>query len=96
MSLLIADLDHFKDFNDSYSHMAGNRALQQITTIMRNFIRISDVLTRYGGEEFVIVLPTADTTNTIMKSEEIRKSVEAIDFEDVVTGKPIKITLSMV
>lgn len=76
--------------------MAGNRALQQITTIMRNFIRISDVLTRYGGEEFVIVLPTADTTNTIMKSEEIRKSVEAIDFEDVVTGKPIKITLSMV
>lgn len=95
LSLLIADLDHFKDFNDSYGHMAGDRALQQITTIMKKSIRTSDVLTRYGGEEFAIVMPTADMANAIMKAEEIRKSVESIDFEDIVTGKPIKITLSI-
>ena len=75
--------------------MAGDRALQQITAIMRKSIRTSDVLIRYGGEEFAIVMPTADMTNAIMKAEEIRKSVEAIDFEDIVTGKSIKITLSI-
>ena len=62
---------------------------------MKKSIRTSDVLTRYGGEEFAIVMPTADMANAIMKAEEIRKSVESIDFEDIVTGKPIKITLSI-
>ncbi|MBI5308303.1 MAG: GGDEF domain-containing protein, partial [Planctomycetes bacterium] len=60
LSLLIADIDHFKNINDTYGHTAGDLVLQQVVKLMKNAIRSSDIMARYGGEEFAIVMPTTD------------------------------------
>jgi len=59
LSLLIADIDYFKNINDAYGHMAGDRALQQAVKLIKNTIRSSDIIARYGGEEFAIIMPAA-------------------------------------
>lgn len=95
LSLLIADLDNFKDFNDTYGHIAGDRVLQQVASIMKDSIRSSDILARYGGEEFAIIMPTTDMTNATEKAEEIRQHVESNNFDNIVAGKTFKITISI-
>lgn len=95
LGLLIADLDHFKDFNDTYGHLAGDRLLQQMARILKNSIRSSDVLTRYGGEEFAIIMPATDITAILEKAEKIRQRVESTNFDDIVPGRSLKITISI-
>ena len=95
LGLLIADLDRFKDFNDTYGHLAGDRLLQQVARILKNSIRSSDVLTRYGGEEFAIIMPATDITAILEKAEKIRQGVESTNFDDIVPGRSLKITISI-
>jgi diguanylate cyclase (GGDEF)-like protein/PAS domain S-box-containing protein len=95
LGLLIADLDHFKDFNDTCGHLAGDHLLQQVARILKNSIRSSDVLTRYGGEEFAIIMPTTDITGALDKAEKIRQGVESTNFDDVVPGQSFKMTISI-
>ncbi|HJW86787.1 MAG TPA: GGDEF domain-containing protein, partial [Candidatus Brocadiaceae bacterium] len=95
LSLLIADIDHFKNINDTYGHTAGDRALQQAVKLIKNTIRSSDIIARYGGEEFAIIMPAADTTHAVSKAEEIRQRTRSADFDHVVEGKIIKMNLSI-
>ncbi|OQY99262.1 MAG: diguanylate cyclase [Candidatus Brocadia sp.] len=95
LGLVIADLDHFKNINDTYGHVVGDQALQQIASIMKNSIRSSDVLARYGGEEFVIIMPSSDITNTLKKAEGIRQHIESFQFKMNSHASPIKITISI-
>ena len=95
LSLLIADIDHFKNINDTYGHTAGDRALQQAVKFIKNTIRSSDIMARYGGEEFAIIMPTTDTAHAVSKAEEIRRRIESSDFDHVVTGKVIRMNLSL-
>lgn len=95
LGLVIADLDHFKNINDTYGHMTGDRALQQIASIMKNSIRSSDVLARYGGEEFIIIMPSIDVTNTLKKAESLRQQVESFQFQIDSVGRSPQITISI-
>ncbi len=95
LALVLADLDHFKNLNDTYGHIAGDQALQQIAGIMLNSIRSSDVLARYGGEEFVIIMPTINMANALKKAEGIRQQVESVDFNVKAPGQFAKITISI-
>ena len=95
LSLLIADIDYFKNINDIYGHTAGDRALQQVVKLMKNAIRSSDIMARYGGEEFAIIMPTTDTDHALSKAEEIRQRISSADFDHVVTGKVIRMNLSI-
>ncbi len=95
LSLLIADIDHFKNINDTYGHTAGDRALQQVAKFMKSAIRSSDIMARYGGEEFAIIMPTTDTDHALSKAEEICRRIESSGFDHVVTGKGIKMNLSI-
>ncbi len=95
LSLLIADIDHFKNVNDTYGHTAGDRALQQVVKFMKNAIRSSDIMARYGGEEFAIIMPTTDVAHALSKAEEIRQRIGSSDFNHVVSGKVIRINLSI-
>lgn len=95
LSLLIADIDHFKNINDTYGHTAGDRALQQVVKLIKNAIRSSDIMDRYGGEEFAIIMPGADTTHALSKAEEIRQRIGSTDFEHIVAGKIVKMNLSI-
>ncbi len=77
LSVLMIDVDHFKHYNDRYGHLAGDRCLREVTGAIASIAhRPSDFVGRYGGEEFVVVLPDTDTTGARHIAERIRGSVE--------------------
>ena len=79
-SLIIMDIDNFKDFNDSYGHLAGDEALRCTGHTIRKSIRIIDIAARYGGEEFAIILPTTGKEDAVIIGERIRDEVEKMCF----------------
>lgn len=80
MSLLILDLDHFKEFNDRYGHQAGDEGLRVVATAVRSAVRATDIVCRYGGEEIAVILPVADSSGAMGAAEAVRASIEALDF----------------
>jgi diguanylate cyclase (GGDEF)-like protein/PAS domain S-box-containing protein len=77
VSLLLADVDHFKLYNDKYGHVTGDNCLKEIAETIRTVIqRSTDLLARYGGEEFVVVLPDTDSSGALMIADQIRRAVE--------------------
>jgi diguanylate cyclase (GGDEF)-like protein len=86
VSLVVLDLDHFKAVVDRYGHLAGSRSIAQIGRIIGRLVRPGDVAARFGGDEFVIVLPDTDATHAYPLAESIRKAIEAcqwLEGEDV-------------
>jgi diguanylate cyclase (GGDEF)-like protein len=81
LSLILFDIDHFKQINDNFGHLAGDYVLKQLATVVKGKIRREDILARYGGEEFAIVLPEIDTPNAFAFAEKIRKLVEKAPFK---------------
>lgn len=76
VSLLLADIDHFKNFNDTWGHQTGDQVLRLVAEVMSGNIRGNDTLARYGGEEFAVLLPGAKLENALMLAERIRNAVE--------------------
>ena len=74
-SLLMLDLDHFKQVNDTYGHLAGDEALRGLAALIRREVRPVDRIARYGGEEFTIILPETTTTGALATAERIREIV---------------------
>jgi len=70
------DLDKFKEINDKYGHLAGDKILKKMAETLRSAIRTSDIAYRFGGEEFTVLLPGATTEEAQMRAEEIRKKIE--------------------
>ncbi|MBU7005370.1 GGDEF domain-containing protein [Phosphitispora fastidiosa] len=94
LSLIIIDIDHFKDFNDTYGHPSGDIALKEVTLIFKNNIRDKDVLCRYGGEEFLILLPSTGIEEAYTCAERIRISVEQHCLNVPDTANSVNITIS--
>lgn len=76
LALLVIDIDHFKDFNDTYGHMIGDRVLKETAGVISSVIRKEDVLGRIGGEEFAIILPHMDLEEAITVARKIQEKVE--------------------
>ncbi len=95
LSLLILDVDYFKNFNDTLGHQAGDRVLQQLGNILKDTVRENDIVARYGGEEFAIILPSVDKKGALILAERIRHNVEqsVFDGEEVQPGG--RLTVSM-
>lgn len=79
-SLIIVDLDHFKRVNDQYGHIAGDLILKEFCSVVQSCIRTTDILARWGGEEFVILLPNSGYINATPLAERIRLAVEKHEF----------------
>ncbi len=94
LAILILDLDHFKDVNDTYGHEAGDEVLRQVSLILRDVVRKPDLVTRWGGEEFVIVAVDILRTPHQPLTERIRLAVESHPFS-LPQGPPIHITCSV-
>lgn len=94
VGFLMADLDHFKMVNDEHGHQAGDMILKQIVEIIRNSIRRSDLLIRYGGEEFLILLLEIEPNGSEPVAEKIRNAVEAASLS-IPSGDKIKKTISI-
>ncbi len=80
LSLLMLDIDDFKDFNDTFGHPRGDKVLQKVSSIIRDNLREMDVAARYGGEEFVVVLPETDAEGAAAVAERIRQGVAEFPF----------------
>lgn len=94
IGIIMADVDHFKHFNDSYGHDVGDTVLKNLAKKLQKGIRNGDVVCRYGGEEFILILPNATLTQTMVRAEEIRGDVEK-NMGMKLKGKEIKITISL-
>ena len=80
-SLILIDIDFFKQVNDMHGHEVGDTVLCTLVQIIKQHIREFDIFARWGGEEFIILIPKATEENTMRKAESIRKSIETYPFE---------------
>ncbi|CAM3601525.1 sensor domain-containing diguanylate cyclase [Deinococcus frigens] len=78
ISVLVLDIDHFKKFNDSFGHDAGDMVLKELAGLMQRVFKEEDVVCRYGGEEFLIALPDANEAQAMMRAEHLRQAVEGL------------------
>jgi len=92
LSIIVSDIDHFKDINDTYGHQVGDQFLIKIAGLMAGSTRKSDFVCRYGGEEFVLVLPGASPESAERRAEKIRqKCAEIVIIHE---GRPLRLTMS--
>jgi len=91
-SVVMIDIDRFKDFNDEYGHEGGDIALQSISKILRSCVRNTDVVGRFGGEEFVVILPKTHPANARTFAERMRAALEASRI--MIDDQPCAITAS--
>jgi diguanylate cyclase (GGDEF)-like protein len=94
LALLLIDVDDFKHVNDSYGHLAGDTVLRDLGEILRRSVRIFDVCARFGGEEFVIIMPGSSGDNARRISERIREHIEEYRPSDRVLGA-LRVTVSV-
>jgi diguanylate cyclase (GGDEF)-like protein len=93
LALLIADVDSFKQVNDRFGHLAGDRALCTVGARMMRTIRIDDVLARYGGDEFVILAPATGTVEALHLGERVCRTIQELRLS--ARGQSVPITLSI-
>lgn len=77
ISLVLGDVDHFKNFNDNYGHLQGDNILRHVAAILKTETRQTDVVARYGGDEFVIILPNAEKADALRVAENIRNRIRS-------------------
>lgn len=80
ISLLLVDIDHFKEFNDNYGHQVGDDCLRTIAIAVQGAVRATDIVARYGGEEIAVILPSTFTPGAVEVAEKVRSAVEALKF----------------
>jgi len=92
-SLMILDVDYFKHINDRLGHLAGDQVLVQLTKILQQQVRSIDILSRYGGEEFALLLPNTNAEGALVMAERIRKCIEKTKF--IAINQTIQVTISI-
>jgi diguanylate cyclase len=96
LSLLLADVDHFKAFNDTHGHTLGDHVLRLIAAALRQNIKGQDIVARYGGEEFAVILPDTDISQAVTVAENLRRAVSANDIVKRPTGENLgRMTVSI-
>lgn len=89
LAVIMLDLDHFKRFNDTHGHAAGDAVLQALAEYFQSNLRTDDIASRYGGEEFTLVLSNIDADNAVRRAEALRQGVNSLDvvFQEQSMGK---------
>jgi diguanylate cyclase (GGDEF)-like protein/PAS domain S-box-containing protein len=80
LSLLLVDIDHFKEFNDRYGHLAGDDCMRAVAAAVSGAVRATDITARYGGDEIAVVLPFTDTPGAIKAAEKVRSAIEHLQL----------------
>ncbi len=91
LSVLMLDIDRFKEFNDSHGHQAGDKALRDIVTIMQSAVRNVDLISRYGGEEFSVVLPETGEAGALRVAEKFRQRLES----ELTEGRELTVSIGV-
>ncbi len=96
LTLLMCDIDHFKQINDNYGHQQGDVILKQVSVILKRNVRTTDIACRYGGEEFVIILPETTQSDAKVVAERIRRDIASFEFPNIIQGQGcIRCTISI-
>ncbi len=93
LSLLLIDIDHFKMVNDRFGHLAGDACLKTIAAILETNLRTADLIGRFGGEEFVVLLPDTDANGAKAAAENLRQRVRAAELD--LDGQKLTVTISI-
>lgn len=94
LSCMLLDIDHFKRVNDTYGHQMGDQVLREIAAVIRAQLRSGDVLSRYGGEEFAVLLSQTGADGALEIAERVRRNIEDHRFTPT-TGGPFSVTISI-
>ncbi len=92
-ALLMIDIDHFKKINDTYGHLCGDKVLRFVAETLKLNLRARDIVGRYGGEEFGVILPGSNLAQAVSVAERLRKAVEEMTVD--CNGTPINVTISV-
>lgn len=92
LSLAIIDIDFFKKINDTYGHLCGDYILKEVAYLIIDNFRKTDIVFRYGGEEFVVILTETSSASALIPMERLRKTIESYDFR--YQNNHIKVTIS--
>jgi len=95
LSLIMADIDEFKQFNDTFGHVAGDSVLRIIAELVSENARENDLVARYGGEEIAIILPETDMTTTQLVAERMRLVIESSPELIKLAGKPVTVSFGL-
>lgn len=97
LSLIMIDIDHFKEFNDRFGHLCGDQAIHLVGRVLMNHLRPTELAARYGGDEFVVLLPDNDMANAELVAERLRTEVTAapIELEDQTGCPPLTISIGV-
>ena len=96
VSMILVDIDRFKEFNDHYGHLEGDQCLQRIAEVLNGFTkRYGDLCVRYGGEEFVLLLPNTEAHTIVVLAEKIRESIESMEIPHEFSGVSQYVTVSI-
>lgn len=80
-SMAVFDIDFFRDFNNTYGHLAGDRVLAYVSRLTREALRSDDFIFRYGGDEFVILMPNVELANAVKVAEKVRRGITSVEFK---------------
>jgi diguanylate cyclase (GGDEF)-like protein len=94
LALVMVDIDHFKRFNDTYGHQVGDEVLRHVAQTVARTLRRSDVVSRYGGEEFVAILQDVDRRSALAVAEKLRHEIERGRLQVASTPRPLEVTIS--
>ena len=95
LSLLMIDIDHFKKINDLFGHLTGDQILVEFSKILKASFRQTDIITRFGGEEFAIVLPETTIGQATLLAERIRKRIETHDYSRLIDTQPLTVSIGI-
>jgi diguanylate cyclase (GGDEF)-like protein len=93
LGMLLLDVDHFKAINDGFGHAGGDQVLSAMGAALKRILRVPDIAARWGGEEFVVALPSTDAEGAEIAAERVRAAIEALGVEH--EGKQIRLTASV-
>jgi len=95
VSLIILDVDFFKNYNDTLGHQAGDEVLRNLAIILKDTVRENDIVARYGGEEFAVILPGVDPEGSMILADRLRENVENFKFANQEIQPKGKLTISV-
>jgi diguanylate cyclase (GGDEF)-like protein len=95
LSVLMIDIDHFKDFNDSFGHATGDRVLQTVARAMKEALRKPDICSRHGGEEFAVLLPDTPGDSAYYVADRVRKTLSGTRYTGLGLPPEVNITISV-